>query len=192
MSHCKSCYKIVPSVLFHVTGIIFVLLMSFACAPRPMRRGVEQLPGPKPEIADEEALARARHIVAQVEQIALKEDSLDRVGYLSMQSTARLLDLGKKCSPVLVQIIRDREKDWKLRYWACDLMGYLEDRANIMSLIERIEDATELYIIRKCAVRAIEEMDFSEVTKDLRAAYDIVRNESIKREIARVLIRLGD
>jgi HEAT repeat protein len=156
-----------------------------------MRRGVEQLPGPKPEVADEEALARARYVVAQVEQIALKEDNLDRVGYLSMQPTARLLDLGKKCSPVLVQIIRDREKDWKLRYWACDLMGYLGDRANIIPLIERIEDATELYIIRKCAVRAIEEMDFPEVIKDLRAAYDIVRNESIKREIARVLIRLG-
>jgi len=174
-----------------VISIIVLLLMSFACAPRPMRRGVEQLPGPKPEIADEEALARARYIVAQVEQIALKEDNLDRVGYLSMQPTARLLDLGKKCSPVLVQIIRDREKDWKLRYWACDLMGYLGDRANIIPLIERIEDATELYIIRKCAVRAVEEMDFPEVIKDLRAAYDIVRNESIKREIAMALIRLG-
>jgi len=159
-----------------------------------MRRGVEQLPGPKPEmpgIVDEETLARVRYIVAQVEQIALKESNLDRVGYLSMQQTARLLDLGKKCSPVLVQIIRDRKKDWKLRYWACDLMGYLEDRANIIPLIERIEDATELYIIRKCAVRAIEEMDFPEVDKDLRAAYDIVEDESIKQEIARVLIRLG-
>ncbi|MFB0527191.1 MAG: hypothetical protein ACETVO_06975, partial [bacterium] len=115
---------------FYIYFIILILFLS-SCYPAPKKR----VPVPVPEYyVDEKTEKRIKKDLTEVEKICQNSESLDIVGQSTMTQSARLIDLGKAASPVLVSVVQDKTKNWKFRYWTCDLLGYIEDEKNILAL----------------------------------------------------------
>ncbi|MDH5174467.1 MAG: HEAT repeat domain-containing protein [Elusimicrobiota bacterium] len=171
----------------YIYFIILILFLS-SCYPAPRKR----VPLPVPEYyVDEKTEKAIRKDLTEVEEICQNNESLDVVGKSTMTQSARLIDLGKVASPVLVSVVQDKNKNWKFRYWACDLLGYIEDERNILPLIAVIEDSAEEEKIRFCALQAIEEMANPEAVEYLEVAEEIVENATLREEITNVIIKLG-
>lgn len=172
---------------FYIYFIILILLLS-GCYPAPKKR----VPLPVPEYhIDKKTEKRIKKDLAEVEKICQSNESLDVVGKSTMIQSARLIDLGKASSPVLVSVVQDKTKNWKFRYWAVDLLGYIEDEKNILALIAVIEDSAEQENIRFCALQSIAEMANPEAVEYLEVAEQIVENGGLREEITKVIIKLG-
>jgi len=170
----------------YICSIILILFLT-GCYPMP-----KKIVPPIPEYrVDEETEKRIKEYLTQVEQICQNSESLDVVGQSTMTQSARLIDLGKAASPMLVGVVQDKTKHWKFRYWTVDLLGYIEDEGNILPLVAVIEDPAEEEKIRFCAVRAIAEMAKQEAIEYLEVAEQIVENESLVEEIRKVIEKLG-
>ena len=150
------------------------------------------MPLPVPEYqVDKKTEKRIKKDLAEVEKICQNSESLDVVGKSTMIQSARLIDLGKVASPVLVSVVQDKTKNWKFRYWAVDLLGYIEDEKNILALVAVIEDSAEQEKIRFCALQSIAEMANPEAVEYLEIAEQIVENGTLREEITRVIEKLG-
>ncbi len=171
---------------FYIFYIILILLLS-SCYPAPKKI----LPPLVPEYGvDEETQKMVKAYLSEVEEICQNSENLDVVGQSTMTHSARLIDLGRAASPMLVGVLQDKTKHWKFRYWACDLLGFIEDDTNILPLIAVIEDAAEEERIRFCALKAIEEMNNQEAIEYLEIAEQIVENETLRAEITRTIEEL--
>lgn len=169
----------------YIYFIIIILFLS-SCYPAPKKRV------PVPEYyVDEKTEKAIKKDLTEVEKICQNSESLDVVGKSTMTQSARLIDLGKVASPVLVSVVQDKTKNWRFRYWACDLLGYIKDERNILPLIAVIEDSAEQEKIRFCALGAIAEMGNPEAVEYLEIAGEIVENGTLREEITNVIIRLG-
>lgn len=173
---------------FYTCSIILILFLN-GCYSAPKKR----LPPPVPEYyVDEKMQKRIKKNLTEVEKICQNSESLDVVGKSTMTQSARLIDLGKAASPVLVSVVQDKTKNWKFRYWAVDLLGYIEDERNILALIAVIEDSADEEKIRFCALQAIAEMGNPEAIEYLEVAEQIVENGALWEEITRVIEKLGE
>lgn len=173
---------------FYTCSIILILFLS-GCYPAPKKR----LPPPVPEYyVDEKMQKRIKKDLTEVEKICQNSESLDVVGRSTMTQSARLIDLGKVASPVLVSVVQDKSKHWKFRYWAVDLLGYIKDEINILPLIAVIEDSADEEKIRFCALQAIAEMANPEAIEYLEVAEQIVENGALREEITKVIEKLGE
>jgi len=172
---------------FYIFSAI-VALFLVGCYPAA-EKGIP-LPVPEYRI-DEETEKRINRYLSQVEIICQNSESLDAVGQSTMTQTARLIDVGEAASPMLVAILRDKSKDWKFRYWACDLLGYIPDEKNVLPLIAIIEDPLEEEKIRLCALEAVVETGNPEIVEYLEVAEEIVENNAVKEEIKIALEKLG-
>ncbi|MFQ5866610.1 MAG: HEAT repeat domain-containing protein [bacterium] len=172
---------------FYICSIILILFLN-SCYPRVKRR----LPPPVPEYrVDEEAQKKINEYLIEVEEICQNSESLDVVGQSTMTQSARLINLGKAASPMLVGVVQDKTKHWKFRYWACELLGYIEDERNILPLIAVIEDPAEQEKIRFCALQAIGEMANPETIEYLEVAKQIVQSGTLREEITKIIEKLG-
>jgi len=172
---------------FYVFSVIVALFLT-GCYPAA-KKGVS-LPVPEYRI-DEETEKRINRYLSEVEIVCQNSESLDAVGQSTMTQTARLMDLGEVASPMLVAVLRDKNKDWKFRYWACDLLGYIPDERNVLPLIAIIEDPLEEEKIRLCALKAAVETGNPEIVEYLEVAEEIVENNAVKEEIKITLEKLG-
>jgi len=173
---------------FYTCSVILILFLS-GCYPAPKKR----LPPPVPEYyVDEKMQKRIKKDLTEVEKICQNSESLDVVGQSTMTQSARLIDLGKVASPVLVSVVQDKSKHWKFRYWAVDLLGYIKDEINILPLIAVIEDSADEEKIRFCALQAIAEMANPEAIEYLEVAEQIVENGALREEITKVIEKLGE
>jgi len=168
--------------------ICSVILILFFGGCYPIRK---EKPSPVPEfVVDEEVQKKVKEYLAEVEKICQNNESLDVVGQSTMTQSARLIDLGKAALPMLVAVIQDKTRHWKFRYWACDLLGYIEDEGNILPLIAVIEDPSEEEKVRFCALEAIAEMNNQQAIEYLEVAEQIVENETLRMEIMKVIEKL--
>ncbi len=173
---------------FYTCSIILILFLS-GCYPAPKKR----LPPPVSEYyVDEKMQKRIKKDLTEVEKICQNSESLDVVGRSTMTQSARLIDLGKVASAVLVSVVQDKSKHWKFRYWAVDLLGYIKDEINILPLIAVIEDSADEEKIRFCALQAIAEMANPEAIEYLEVAEQIVENGALREEITKVIEKLGE
>ncbi len=169
----------------YICSIILIVFL-IGCYPAPKKRV------PVPEYyVDEKTQKRIKKDLTEVEKICQNSESLDVVGQSTMTQSARLIDLGEVASPMLVSVVQDKSKHWKFRYWACDLLGYIEDERNILPLIAVIEDYAEEEKVRFCALQAIEEMANPEAVEYLEVAEEIVESGTLREEITNVIIKLG-
>jgi hypothetical protein len=170
----------------YICSITLILFLT-GCYPVP-----KKIVPPIPEYrVDEETEKRIKEYLNQVEEICQNSESLDVVGQSTMTQSAKLIDLGKAASPMLVGVVQDKTKHWKFRYWAVDLLGYIDDEGNILPLVAVIEDSAEEEKIRFCAVQAIAEMDKPEAIEYLEVSEQIVESESLMEEIRKVIEKLG-
>lgn len=170
---------------FYIYSIMLILFLG-GCYPTPRKR----VPVPEYRI-DKKAQKKIKKDLTEVEKICQNSESLDIVGKSTMTQSARLIDLGEVASPMIISVVQDKTKNWKFRYWAVDLLGYIKDEKNILPLIAVIEDSTEQEKVRFCALQAIDEMANPEAIEYLEVAEQIVENGTLREEITKVIEKLG-
>jgi len=170
---------------FYIYSIMLILFLS-GCYPAPKKR----VPVPEYHI-DKKAQKKIKKDLTEVEKICQNSESLDIVGQATMAQSAKLIDLGEVASPMIISVVQDKTKNWKFRYWAVDLLGYIKDEKNILPLIAVIEDSAEEEKVRFCALQAIAEMANPEAIEYLEVAEQIVENGTLREEITKVIEGLG-
>jgi len=169
--------------------IYSIILISFLVGCYRMSK--EITPPPSPEFGiDVKTEKRVREYLSEVERICQNGSDIESIEELTMSQSARLIDLGKAVSPILVGVVQDKTKNWKLRYWACDLLGYIDDENDILPLVAIVEDSEEEEKVRFCALRALAKMGNQEAIEYLKTSQEIVEEDALKEEILKVIEKL--
>lgn len=95
----------------------------------------------------------------RVESIAGRESSLEGFGKSTLQESAVLLDLSTQAVPGLLKHLQARNGDWKARFWAVDMLGYVADASAVKPLQGIASDRREKSLVRKRARRALKEIN---------------------------------
>jgi len=166
-----------------VIFVIFAGILQGCLAPVQRKTAVI----PKKKI-DDETVQKVEKILNRVENIA-KNRELEFLGRSTMSESVELMDMGVKVCPILVSKLKV-SRNWKLRFWLVDLLGYIPSRENIISLVEVIEDSTEKEATRLRACESLMELNYTESIEHLLIAKDIVTNEKLKQKIELTIKRL--
>ena len=94
----------------------------------------------------------------RVESIAKRGTSLEQFGKSTLQESAILLDLSAQAVPGLLKHLESRKGDWKARFWAVDMLGYVGDVSAVKPLREIASSRREKTLVRKRARRALKEI----------------------------------
>ncbi len=100
-----------------------------------------------------------RDTLRRVEAVSKSQPSLERFGKSTLAESAILLDLGAGAAPGLILYLKDRKKDWKMRFWAADMLGYVGDEGAVKPLRKIAESFREKKEVRKRARVAIKEIE---------------------------------
>jgi hypothetical protein len=134
-----------------------------------------------------------RNILIQVESLSNKAKTLDFLGKETMSQSAEIMDLGEESLPVLLQALKDRTKDWKLRYWVTDLLGYVGTGACEDDLLLVIKNPGEKKLIRLRACDSLAgisergKLDGRKLRIRLKSLLKSVRNKEVARKIQRTI-----
>ena len=94
----------------------------------------------------------------RVESIAGRETSRETFGKSTLQESAVLLDLSTQAVPGLLKHLKSRKGDWKARFWAVDMLGYVGNASAVRPLRGIASDKREKVLVRKRARRALKEI----------------------------------
>src|SRR4051812_26860263 len=78
--------------------------------------------GPAAGRTKQEAIAGS--VLRRVEAISAKVKTLDSLGKSTLEESAQIMDLDRDSERPLVKALRG-SKDWKVRYWAADMLAYV-------------------------------------------------------------------
>jgi hypothetical protein len=141
-------------------------------------------------------LQLARSSLAQVESLAKTSRSLDQLGKDTLTQAATFLDLGKTGLPVLTPAVNDRRKDWRVRFWAADLLGYVGVEASVPYLMKAAANEKERKEVRLRALDSIlgicerENLRIGPVRSGLKRMRRGTRNAEVRKKISSVLLKL--
>ena len=99
-----------------------------------------------------------RSVLLRVEQIALRFPDLDSLGRNTLGQAVVILDLKEEAVPELLKACSDPKKNWKTRYWAVDLLGYVGNSGALSALTGIVKNKNEIKTIRLQALGAIREI----------------------------------
>ena len=94
----------------------------------------------------------------RVESIAGRMSSLESFGKATLSESAILLDLGAASEPGLLQYLGKSGKDWKAKFWAVDMLGYVGDESALTPLRKLARNSEVRSEIRNRARKALKEI----------------------------------
>ena len=112
--------------------------------------------------AGEKEKAIARSALREVEAIARREKNLDKFGKSTLSQAAVILDFGVQAQPVLLMNLKDKRKDWKVRFWVADILGYVGDEGSagaLWNMEKNLRERKEVRQRARLALRAIEKRE---------------------------------
>ena len=107
---------------------------------------------------DDKEAPLAQGILNQVETAARKAKTLEELGKETLSQSAEILDLGEAAQKPLLEALKDRKKDWKLRFWVVDILGYVGDGASEGALLKAARNSKENKLVRGRAKKALREV----------------------------------
>jgi len=94
----------------------------------------------------------------QVQAISKKSKTLDELGKKTLSQATTLLDLGESGLPVLTKWVTNPQKDWRVRYWATDMCGYVGNSKTEGTLLLLVKNEKEKKAIRLRALDSLAEI----------------------------------
>lgn len=125
--------------------------------------------------------------IKEVEKIARQTQDLNTFGREVVQPSAKLLDLGKPVAFVLMNILRDPARDWKVRYFACDLLGYLDNPGCLSQLKDTLQNPEENRFIREAAISSLKELGTPQCQIILKQSLGKVTDRYLRDKISKAL-----
>lgn len=100
-----------------------------------------------------------QNTLEQVEKICKRTKNIESLGKETLSQSAVLLDLSESSLPALIKIVRNRNKDWRMRYWAADMIGYVGNPKTVAVLLKLAQNKKEKKLIRLRALDSIAEIE---------------------------------
>lgn len=94
----------------------------------------------------------------RVEVVARKTPNLNKFGKSTVGEGAIVLDLGEDALPELHKYIKEGRKDWKARFWAVDMLGYVGGPSSVPILLSAAGNRAEKLEIRARARSSLREI----------------------------------
>jgi hypothetical protein len=136
----------------------------------------------KPAVGlDKEKQQRIEKILDSVSQKASRM-SLESLGRSTMKESVDIIDMGPLAVSHLIRRIK-KTRNWKMRYWLVDMLGYIDSRDGLWPLLEIIEDPAEKEEVRLRACETLKELNYSDIADNLQLSAEIVKNIKVKEKI---------
>jgi hypothetical protein len=104
----------------------------------------------------------ARTALREAERICRASRTLEQFGKSTLSQSVAILDMENASLPPLLETAKNRSKDWKLRFWAVDLLGYVGNEETAPALLAIVRNSGERRTVRLKALSAL--MEISERT----------------------------
>lgn len=131
----------------------------------------------------------------QVEAISERSKTLEMLGKETLSQSSTLLDLSSASVPALLKVLQNRKKNWKLRYWATDMLGYVGDSKAAAELLKIVRDEQEVRLIRLRALDSSLEIalkDKSATSSSPEKRKQGIRKKKLKEKLKISLKRIKD
>ena len=138
----------------------------------------------------------SKGILDQVETAARKARTLEELGKETLGQSAEILDLGEASQKALLGTLKNRKKDWKLRYWAADILGYVGNGSAVGPLLSAAGDSRHDRRVRLRSCDSLAEIAFRKKTdpQKLRARLGKMlkkeKDKAVKKKIRETLKKL--
>lgn len=138
-------------------------------------------------------------ILSEVESICKRSKTLEAAGKETLSQSATLLDFGESTLPVLLKTLNNRKKNWKMRYWITDLLGYVGNKKTVYTLLKIAGNEKEIKEIRLRALDSLLELQrrnntdselLNWVKKKLRKLGKQTQDQKIRRKIQATLSKM--
>jgi hypothetical protein len=105
------------------------------------------------QAAPDTTKARVASIITELNIISANSVTLEEFGKNTIRQGAEVLSLGGDSVYLLSPYLRSR--DWKVRYWIADILGYTKNKDAKKPLLKVYRDVFERKEIRKCALASL-------------------------------------
>lgn len=132
----------------------------------------------------------------QLENISRVCVSLDEFGKNSLEQSAVVLDMGAGAQMVLGKWLSNKKKDWKVRYWAADMLAYIAPANATKTLMRRIRDNRENRLIRLRALDSTLALwqkyrtDTLKLQSDLESALSKTSDPKVRSKIQATILEI--
>lgn len=139
-----------------------------------------------------------RSVLNQVEIIAQKSKTLDEFGKQTLTQSATILDLKESSESVLLKTVAQSNKDWKVRFWVVDILGYVGNSETETVLLKIIGNEKEKSLIRIKSLESLMEINkksgkehSKNLKSNLRKISKKTRSRTVKMKIKKAVLQLN-
>lgn len=130
------------------------------------------------------------HALKRAEAVCQSTSRLDEIQRRTQRESATLIRLGSRGAQMLRRTAQDRRRDWRFRWWAVELLGYIPDPHSVTWLAGVARDPHEVQRIRSQAVSCLVELRSPTGLLLLEEAYPMEKNAEIRRRMAEGMRKL--
>lgn len=101
--------------------------------------------------------------IGLLDKICISTNDIDYIFDMAKPQISYLRFVGKPSVPMLIKVLSDKKRDWKLRFIIAQLLSKMETKEVIAPLITILKDKTEMENIRVASCLALGTLKFDEV-----------------------------
>ncbi len=105
--------------------------------------------------------------IGLLEEICVSTDDIPQILERTKPQLFYFRFVGKPSVPMLIKVLSDKKKDWKLRFIIAQLLSKTESKISIPILITILKDETEIKNVRVASCMALGTLKFDEVIPPL-------------------------
>ncbi|MFH1562170.1 MAG: hypothetical protein ABIF11_01940 [Nitrospirota bacterium] len=105
--------------------------------------------------------------IGLLEKLCISTNDIDYIFDTGRPQISYLRFVGKPSVPMLIKVLSDKKRDWKLRFIIAQLLSKMESKKAIAPLITILKDETEMQNIRVASAIAMGTLKFDEVIPPL-------------------------
>ncbi len=124
-----------------------------------------------------------------MEKTASEYEELEEFGKKLLTQSSVVLDMPEMSRPILVRTARNLDKDWKVRYWCVDMLGYIGTQKSVRTLQKILLNENEMGPVRARSIDSMLEIHRRLNTKpaavrsDLREFQNKIQNAAVKQKL---------
>jgi HEAT repeat protein len=105
--------------------------------------------------------------IGLLEDVCNSTDDLNQIFDTGRPQISYLRFVGKPGAPMIIEVMLDKNKDWKFRFILAQLLSNMETKKAIAPLVKILNDETEIKNMRVASAIALANLNFDEVIEPL-------------------------
>jgi hypothetical protein len=105
--------------------------------------------------------------IGLLEEVCNSTDDINQIFDIGRPQLSYLRFVGKPGAPMIIEVMLDKNKDWKFRFILAHLLSNMETKKAIAPLVKILNDETDIKNMRVAAAIALATLNFDEVIEPL-------------------------